>query len=50
MSEAITDMIQQSTSRIAKAITKPQQSMISSPTRALVTKRREMAGNGDNKE
>ena len=35
MSELITDMIQQSASRVAKAINKPQKSRISSPTRAL---------------
>ena len=50
MSETITDMIQQSTSRVAKAINKPQKSRISSPTWALITKRREMAENGDNKQ
>ena len=50
MSETIRDMIQQSASRVAKAINKPHKSWISSPTRALMTKRREMAGNGDNKQ
>ena len=39
MSEAITHMIQYSASRVAKAINKPQKSRISSPTRALMTKR-----------
>ena len=50
MSENITDMIQQTASRVAKAVYKPHKSRISSPTRVLVTKRREMAGNGDNKQ
>ena len=50
MSETITDMIQQSASSVAKAINKPLKSRISSPTRALMTKRREMAGNADNKQ
>ena len=50
MSEIITDMIQQSASRVAKVINKPQKSRISSPTRALMTKRREMAENGDNNQ
>ena len=42
MSETITDMIQQSTSREATAVNKPLKSRIPSPTRALMTKRREM--------
>ena len=50
MSEAITDMIQQSASRVAKAINKPLKSRISSPTQALMTKRREMVENGDDKQ
>ena len=50
MSKTITGMIQQSTSRVAKAINKPQKSTIPSTTRALMTKRREMAENGDNKQ
>ena len=50
MSEPITHMIQQSASRVAKAINKPHKSRVSSPTQALMTKRREMAGNGDNKQ
>ena len=50
MSEAITDMIQQSASRVATAITKPLKSRISSPTRALMTKRREMVEIGDDKQ
>ena len=48
MSETTTDMIQQNASRIAKAINKPHKSRISLPT--LMTKRREIAGNGDNKQ
>ena len=47
---ATTDMIQQSVSRVAKAINRPQKSRTSSPTRALVTKWRDMAENGDNKQ
>ena len=50
MSETITDVIPHSASRVAKATDKPHNSRISSPTRALVTKRREMAGNGNNKQ
>ena len=49
MCETITDMIQQSASRVAKTINKPLKSRISLPTRALMTKRREMVGNGDDK-
>ena len=49
-SETITDLIQQSASKVAKTISKPQKSRISSPTRALMKKRREMAGKGDNKQ
>ena len=41
MSETITYMIQQSASRVANAINKPLKSGISSPTRALMTKRQE---------
>ena len=43
MSETITDMIKQIAPRVAKAINTPLQSRISSPTRALMTKRREIA-------
>ena len=50
ISEAITDVIRQSASIVAKAINKPHKSRISSPTRAIMTKRREMAENGDNKQ
>ena len=50
MSQIITDMIQQSTTRVANAINKPLQSRISLPTRALMKKRREMAGNGGDKQ
>ena len=50
MSETIADMIQQSASIVAKAINKPQKSRIASPTRVLMTKRREMSGNSDNKQ
>ena len=50
LSKTISDMIQQSASRVAKAINKSHKSRISSPTRALMTKRREMAGNADNKQ
>ena len=50
MSKTITDMIQKSASRVAKAFIKPQKSRRSSPTRALMTKWREMAENGDNKQ
>ena len=46
-SETITYMIQQSASRVAKAINKPHKSRISSPTRALMTRRWQMSGNGD---
>ena len=49
-SETITDMTQQSASRVAKAINKPHKSRISSLTWALMTKRQEMAGMGDNKQ
>ena len=42
LSETITDMIQQSMSRVAKAINKPLPSRISSPTRGLMMKQREM--------
>ena len=50
MSETITYMIQQSASRVATAVNKPQKSRISSPTRALMTKLREIAGDGDNQQ
>ena len=52
MSEAITDIIQQSALRVAKTINKPQKSKssISSQTRGMMTKRREMAGKIDNKQ
>ena len=50
MSENITDMIQQSASRVAKAINKPHKSRIPSSPRALMTNRREKAGNGDKKQ
>ncbi|KAK2164193.1 hypothetical protein NP493_1428g00036 [Ridgeia piscesae] len=49
MSETITDMIQQSAS-VAKAINKPLKSRISSPTRALTTKGREIMEDGDDKQ
>ena len=44
MSESMTYMIQQSASRIGKAINKPLKSRISSPARAWMTTRREMVG------
>ena len=50
MSETITDMIQQSASRVAKATKKPLKSRISLPTRALMTNRREMAENDDDNQ
>ena len=50
MSETITNMVIQSASRVAKAINKQQKWRISSPTRVLMTKRREMVENGDNKQ
>ena len=56
MSETIIYMIQRSASRVAKAISKPHKSRISSPTRARHEKRhqhekrREMAENGDIKQ
>ena len=50
MSEAITSMIQQSASSVAKAINEQQKSRISSSTRALMTKRREMAVNSDSEQ
>jgi len=50
MSETTTDMIQQSAFKLAKAINKPLKLRISSPTKALMTKRREMLGNGDDKQ
>ena len=50
MSETVTYIIQQNALRVAKTINMPHQSRISSPTRALMTKRREMAENGDNKQ
>ena len=50
MSETISDMIHLSASRLAKAINTPHKSRISSLTRVLMTKRRQMAGNGDNKQ
>ena len=49
MSATITYMIQQSASRVAKAINKPLKSRISSPTRALMAKRQEMVENGNDK-
>ena len=45
--ENITGMFQQSATRVAKAISKPLKSSISSLTRALMTKRREKVGNSD---
>ena len=50
MSETTKDMIQQCASRVAKAINKPLKSRISSPTQALMTKRRKMVENGDDKQ
>ena len=50
MSETITGMIQQSASRVAKPINKQLKSRISSPTRVLVTKRRDTAQNGDDEQ
>ena len=50
MSETISDTIQQSASKVAKVINKPPKSRISSPTTALMTKRREVAENGVNKQ
>ena len=50
MSESITDMIQQSASREARAINKLHKSRISSTTRTVMTKRREMAENGNNEQ
>ena len=50
--ETITDMIQQRASRLAKVITKPLKARISSPKRALMTKRRDILenGNGNDKQ
>ena len=48
--ETIPDMIQQSASRVAKVITKPLKVRISSPTRALMTKRREILENCQDKQ
>ena len=50
MSENITDKIQQCASRVAKVFNKPRKSNISLLTRVLMSKRREMAGNDDNKQ
>ncbi|MEG7521681.1 MAG: hypothetical protein M3H12_01060 [Chromatiales bacterium] len=50
MSKNITDMIQQSVTSVAKAINKQVKPRISSPTRALMKKRREMVENGDHKK
>ena len=50
MSDTITYMIQQIASIIANAFNKPQKSRISSPTRALMSKRRKIAEKGDNKQ
>ena len=50
MSEIITDMIQQTASGVAKESNKPQKSRIASPKRAVMTKRRKMAENGDNRQ
>ena len=50
MSETISDTIQQSAAKVAKVINKPHKSRISSPTPALLTKRREVAENGVNKQ
>ena len=44
------DVIQKSASKVANAINKPLKSRISSPIRALMTKRRGMMGNSDNKQ
>ena len=43
-------MAHQSASNVAKAINKPHTSSISSPTRALITKRRKISENGENKQ
>ena len=48
--ETIIDLIQQSASRVAKVINKPLKSRISSPTLALMMKRREMVENGDDQQ
>ena len=50
MSETITYVIHHSASKMAKAINKLSKSMISSPTRTLMTKRREIVENGDDKQ
>ena len=50
MRETIRYMIQLSASRVAKAINKPHKLMMSLPKRALMTKQREMAEHGDNKQ
>ena len=50
MNEIISGMIQQSASKVAKAIIELQKSKISSSTRTLMTKRREMAEHGDNRQ
>jgi len=49
LSETITDMIQQSASSVAKAINKSLKLRTSLPTRDLMTNRREMVGNSDDK-
>jgi len=50
MRENITDMIQQSATSVKKAINKLLESRISSQTRALMTKRREMMEHGEHKQ
>ena len=50
MRENITGLIQQSATKVAKAFDKPLKSRISSPTRALMTKRNELVGIGDDKQ
>ena len=50
MSDTITDIIQQSAPRVAKAISKPHILRTSSQTRATIMKRREMAGHGNSKQ
>ena len=47
MSETTIDMIQECASRVARAFNKP---LKSSPTRALMTKRRKMVENGQDKQ
>ena len=50
MRQTISDMIQQSASRVTMSINRQQNPRIPSPTRALMTKRREIAKNGNDKQ